>query len=143
MKLEHLAVADGVESAAEALAHQGVKYLLASYVDMHGVSKAKMVPVDHYGHMLSGSELFTGAANDGVPQQVSDEEVSAHADPRSCKILPWNNEIAWFASDLWCEGKPFEACVVHVYEGIDFLKPRGGTTTVSYSVRFTPTKDGS
>ena len=110
MKLGHLAEAGGVGTEAEALARQGVKYLLASYVDMHGVSKAKMVPVDHYAHMLSGSELFTGAANDGVPQAVSDEEVSAHADPRSCKILPWNSEIAWFASDLWCQGKPFDAC---------------------------------
>ena len=110
MKLEQMAEASGTGGETEALARQGVKYLLASYVDMHGVSKAKMVPLDHYAHMIEGSELFTGAANDGVPQQVSDEEVSAHADPRSCKILPWNSEIAWFASDLWCHGKPFEAC---------------------------------
>jgi glutamine synthetase len=91
-----------------ALAKAGVKYLLASYVDMHGVAKAKMVPIDHYPQMMAGSELFTGAANDGVPQEVCDEEVSARPDPKSCKILPWNPEIAWFASDLWCEGKPFE-----------------------------------
>jgi glutamine synthetase len=92
-----------------ALAAAGVKYLLASYVDMHGVAKAKMVPIGHYEQMLAGSELMTGAANDGVPQEVSDEEVSAHPDPTSWKILPWNNEIAWFSSDLYCAGKPFEA----------------------------------
>jgi hypothetical protein len=40
-------------------------------------------------------------------------------------------------------GKPFRECVVHVFEGIDFLKPKGGTTNVSYSLRFTPAKDGS
>jgi glutamine synthetase len=91
-----------------ALAKAGVKYLLASYVDMHGVAKAKMVPIDHYPQMMAGSELFTGAANDGVPQEVCDEEVSARPDPKSCKILPWNPQIAWFASDLWCEGMPFE-----------------------------------
>ena len=93
----------------EALLRAGVKYLLASYVDMHGVPKAKMVPIGHYAQMLAGSELFTGAANDGVPQEVSDEEVSARPDPRSWKILPWNQEIAWFSSDLWCGGEPFEA----------------------------------
>lgn len=38
------------------------------------------------------------------------------------------------------KGKPFEACVVRVFEAIDFLPPKGGTTTVSYSLRFTPTK---
>lgn len=88
----------------------GVKYMLASYVDMHGVSKGKVVPVEHFDRMMSGSELCTGAALDGVPQDVSDEEVAAHPDPASCTVLPWNKDFAWFASDLWCEGKPFEAC---------------------------------
>jgi pyruvate/2-oxoglutarate dehydrogenase complex dihydrolipoamide acyltransferase (E2) component len=36
------------------------------------------------------------------------------------------------------KGKDFRACVVHVFETIDFQKPRGGKTTVSYSLRFTP-----
>jgi glutamine synthetase len=91
------------------LAAAGVRYMLASYVDMHGVSKAKMVPIGHYAQMMAGSELFTGAAVDGVPQAVCDEEVSAHPDAASAKILPWAPQIAWFASDLYCEGKPFEA----------------------------------
>lgn len=94
----------------ECLKDQGVKYLLASYVDMHGIPKAKMVPIDFYEKMLGGSEMFTGAALDGVPQDVSDEEVAAHPDIASCKVLPWQSDIAWFASDLWTEGKPFEAC---------------------------------
>lgn len=94
---------------ADALHAKGVKFLMASYVDLHGVSKCKMVPVDHFDQMMSGSELFTGAALDGVPQDVSEEEVAARPDPQSCKILPWDREVAWFASDLWCRGKPFEA----------------------------------
>jgi hypothetical protein len=36
------------------------------------------------------------------------------------------------------KGKAFKDCVVHTFEGIEFRKPRGGTTTVSYSLRFTP-----
>lgn len=92
------------------LERQGVKYLLASYVDLHGISKAKMVPIAHFDHMMKGSELFTGAALEGVPQDVSEEEVSAHPDPGSCIVLPWNREVAWFASNLWTRGRPFEAC---------------------------------
>ena len=101
---------DPITPAQAALADAGVAYLLASYVDMHGVSKAKMVPIDHYGRMMTGSELFTGAALDGVPQDVSDEEVAAHPDPASARILPWRGDTAWFASDLYTKGKPFEAC---------------------------------
>lgn len=98
------------EALAAELKGRDIKYLLPSYVDMHGIPKTKMVPIDHLSRMMSGSELFTGAALDGVPQDVSDEEVAAHPDPDSCMVLPWRPEIAWFASDLWCEGKPFPAC---------------------------------
>lgn len=92
------------------LEEQGVKYALASFVDIHGMCKAKVVPLSHFGHMMAGSELFTGAALEGVPQDVSDEEVSARPDPNSATVLPWNSEIAWFASDLYLKGQPFSAC---------------------------------
>ncbi|AKT40261.1 uncharacterized protein CMC5_044140 [Chondromyces crocatus] len=36
------------------------------------------------------------------------------------------------------KGEGFSACVVGVFEKIDFRKPKGGTTVVSYSIRFTP-----
>jgi glutamine synthetase len=99
---------------ASALAAAGVRYCAASYVDMHGISKTKMVPISHHAQMLGGSELFTGAAMDGVPQSVHDEEVAAVPDPDSCSILPWKPEIAWFASDLRYKGQPFEACSRHI-----------------------------
>lgn len=99
-----------VDLLAKQLHQDGVKYALASFADIHGISKSKVVPLGHLPQMMQGSELFTGAALDGVPQEVSDEEVAAHPDPKSCAVLPWNKEIAWFASDLWLGGKPFEAC---------------------------------
>jgi glutamine synthetase len=92
------------------LAGQGVKYMFSSYVDLHGVPKGKMVPIGHLEQMMAGSELYTGAALEGVPQDVSEEEVSSHPDPRSAHVLPWQPDTAWFASNLWCRGKPFEAC---------------------------------
>jgi glutamine synthetase len=88
----------------------GVKYALASFVDLHGVSKSKIVPLSHFEQMVGGSELFTGAALDGVPQEVNDEEVAAHPDLGSAAILPWNKEVVWYASDLHLKGAPFEAC---------------------------------
>lgn len=99
-----------LQALKQSLESQGVKYALASFVDIHGMCKAKSVPLSHLGQMMAGSELFTGAALDGVPQDVSDEEVAAHPDPNSLTILPWKPEVAWFASDLYLQGKPFEAC---------------------------------
>jgi glutamine synthetase len=92
------------------LAERGVRFALASYVDLHGRMKAKCVPLAHIENMLGGSELFTGAALDGVPQDVSEDEVAAMPDRASCMQLPWKPELAWFASDLYLHGKPFAAC---------------------------------
>ena len=99
-----------LEALKTSLQDQGVKYALASFVDIHGMCKSKVVPMSHFGQMMVGSEMFTGAALDGVPQEISDEEVATHPDPTSAMILPWNPQIAWFASDLHLKGKPFEAC---------------------------------
>ena len=92
------------------LQQKGVRYALASFVDLHGMAKAKAVPLPHLGQMARGSELFTGAALDGVPQEVSDDEVAAVPDAASLTILPWQKEVAWFASDLHLRGEPFAAC---------------------------------
>jgi len=35
-------------------------------------------------------------------------------------------------------GEAFRSCVVSVFEGVDFKKPRGGKTIASYSLLFTP-----
>jgi glutamine synthetase len=99
-----------LQALKQSLEAKGVKYALASFVDIHGMCKAKSVPLSHFGQMMAGSELFTGAALDGVPQDVSDEEVAAYPDPGSATILPWNSEMVWFASDLYLKGEPFSAC---------------------------------
>ncbi len=94
----------------------GVKTCIASYVDMHGVSKSKFVPMSHFDQMMGGSEMFTGAALDGVPQEIHDEEVACMPDPASAMILPWQPDVALIPSDLWCAGAPFEACSRNILE---------------------------
>jgi Domain of unknown function (DUF1989)/Glutamine synthetase, catalytic domain len=99
-----------IQALQTSLASQGVKYALSSFVDIHGMCKAKSVPLIHLGQMMAESELFTGAALDGVPQAVSDDEVAAHPDPNSMTILPWKPDLALFTSDLYLRDKPFAAC---------------------------------
>ncbi|MEM8697993.1 MAG: type III glutamate--ammonia ligase, partial [Pseudomonadota bacterium] len=101
---------DPIAAMQTRLEGAGIRHCIASYVDMHGVSKSKFVPLSHLPQMMAGSEMFTGAALDGVPQEIHDEEVACMPDAASCTILPWRKEVALFHSDLWCEGKPFEPC---------------------------------
>ncbi|MEQ8662447.1 MAG: type III glutamate--ammonia ligase [Gammaproteobacteria bacterium] len=111
-------MSSAVEALRQALATRGVRYLMPTYVDIHGVSKTKVVPVAHIARMADGSELCTGAALDGVPQDISDEEVAAHPDLDSLAVLPWNPEIAWFASDLYCHDEPFPACSRGIFKRV-------------------------
>ncbi|MBE9078428.1 type III glutamate--ammonia ligase [Romeria aff. gracilis LEGE 07310] len=99
-----------LQSLKTSLEERGVKYAIASFVDIHGMCKAKVVPLAHLGQMMSGSELFTGAALDGVPQAISDPEVATMPDPDSATVLPWDSEKVWFASDLYLGDRPFDAC---------------------------------
>jgi glutamine synthetase len=128
----------------EALEARGVRYAAVSFVDLHGKTKAKMVPVGHLQHAITGSELFTGAALDGVPQEVSDEEVAAHPDVPGAIVLPWQPDVVWVPSNLYLRGAPFPACsrnilgqVVADASGLG-LNPQLGVETEFYLLRETP-----
>ncbi|MCV7346207.1 type III glutamate--ammonia ligase [Mycolicibacterium rhodesiae] len=99
-----------VREVAEKLTAAGVRYAAISFVDMHGKPKAKMVPLGHLEQAANGSEMFTGAALDGVPQDVNDDEVAPHPDLDAAIVMPFNREIAWFPGDLWVGDTPFESC---------------------------------
>src|ERR1700739_4420224 len=88
-----LSPASDLRELKASLSEKGVKFALASYVDVHGKMKAKCVPLSHLESMMGGSELFTGAALDGVPQDISDHELSAVPDRTSCVQLPWKPEL--------------------------------------------------
>ncbi|MEP9380774.1 type III glutamate--ammonia ligase [Nocardioides sp. KR10-350] len=99
-----------VSTVVAELHSRGIRYAMVSFVDAHGKSKSKVVPVDHLPDAVGGSELFTGAALDGVPQEVSDEEVAAVPDISRYFVLPTRPDMAWFPSTLHYKGSVFEAC---------------------------------
>lgn len=91
----------------EQLETQGVRYAMGCYVDIHGVPKAKIVPLPHLEHMMEGSELFTGYALDGLGQAPNDDEISSVPDARSLTVLPWQKDVAWMAADNYFHGEPY------------------------------------
>ncbi len=76
-------------------------------MDIHGVPKAKCVPLAHLPDMARGSELFTGYALDGLGQQPNDDEISSVPDLERGFPIPWQREIAWFPSDNYFHGEPY------------------------------------
>ena len=108
------------------LAERGVKYCLAAYVDLHGIPKAKSVPISHFARMMRGSELFTGAALDGLGQTPSDDELAVHPDPAAVTQLPWRREVAWAPGGLRFHNDPWPMCSRNVLQRqIDRLAAHG------------------
>ncbi|MCC5789946.1 MAG: type III glutamate--ammonia ligase [Opitutales bacterium] len=97
-----------VEETQAYLHERGVKYCLTAYVDIHGVPKGKVVPIDHFQDFAGGSELYTGYALDGLGQKPNDDEIASLPDLERMMILPWNPEVAWFPADNTFQGKPYE-----------------------------------
>jgi len=121
-RVEH----DEFATLGRALAQKGVKHCLAAYVDMHGIPKAKSVPIGHFSRMMRGSELFTGAALDGLGQTPSDDELAVHPDPQAVSVLPWRREVAWAPGGLRFHDAPWPMCSRNVLQRqIDRLTARG------------------
>ncbi|MDA0702285.1 MAG: type III glutamate--ammonia ligase [Proteobacteria bacterium] len=105
-----------IDEIKRGLIEKGVRHCLASYTDMHGVSKAKAVPIDHFERMIRGSELFTGAALDGLGQGPHDDELSLHPDPNAVVQLPWRPNVAWAPGRLMYHNKPWPMCSRNVLQ---------------------------
>lgn len=90
------------------LKSRGVKYCIGAYVDIHGVPKGKVVPIDHFEHFAAGSELYTGYALDGLGQAPNDDEIASLPDTGHIIQLPWQPEVAWMPADNTFKGEPYE-----------------------------------
>jgi glutamine synthetase len=115
-----------VEELGRALAEKGVKHCLAAYVDVHGIPKAKSVPISHFARMMRGSELFTGAAVDGLGQGPNDDELAVHPDAGAITVLPWRPEVAWAPGGLRFHDEPWPMCSRNILQRqIDRLAGHG------------------
>ena len=99
---------ESVGRIQQQLKDKGVKYCVGAYVDIHGVPKGKFVPIDHLGHMVEGSELYTGYALDGLGQAPNDDEIASVPDLNHIIQLPWQPEVAWMPADNTFKGQPYE-----------------------------------
>jgi glutamine synthetase len=96
-----------IKEVQERLRALGVKYCIGAYVDIHGVPKGKVVPIDHLPHMAEGSERYTGYALDGLGQAPHDDEISSIPDLDHIIQLPWEPKVAWMPADNAFKGRPY------------------------------------
>ncbi|MEK3937452.1 hypothetical protein MKY41_19375 [Sporosarcina sp. FSL W7-1349] len=97
---------------AQSLSEKGVKYITASWIDIHGRPRAKSNPVNLLPNLLAGSTRYTPRGITGIgTMNPVEEEVTTQPDEATLTILPWDRRYAWMAADMWSDkGETFELC---------------------------------
>ena len=88
----------------------GIEFILAQFVDVHGSAKVKMVPASALGDMIDVGAGFAGAAVWGVGQGPHSHDMLARIDLDSYTPLPWQPNTARFAADLYVDEKSYPFC---------------------------------
>jgi glutamine synthetase len=98
------------ESIAQRLADDGVTYMLAQWVDIHGTPRCKGVPTSALDQFLAGSAGFAGAATVGMGQGPHDHDLIGAPDLSTYTLVPWETGLARFACDIEVDGAPWPYC---------------------------------
>ena len=88
----------------------GIEFLFAQFVDMHGKPNAKLVPAHHLDDLLTEGAGFAGFAAGDIGQGPDDPDMIAMPDVRSFTPLPWRPGVARFACDVTVEGEEWPYC---------------------------------
>jgi glutamine synthetase len=92
---------------AEAVERDGIEFILAMFVDMHGKPCAKLIPAASVHAFLEGSAGFAGFAAGPMGQTPADPDLIAMPDPSSYTPLPWRPNIAAVQCDPTVNGEPW------------------------------------
>ncbi len=92
------------------VADNGIEFLFAQFVDMHGKPSAKLVPAHHLDDLFSEGAGFAGFAAGDIGQGPHDPDMAAMPDPSTLTILPWRPNVARLACNVTVEGEEWPFC---------------------------------
>ena len=89
-----------------------VKYVMSSWIDLHGIPKTKPVPMSDFEPLCLGKgPQFAAHSVSFVPELTpADSDQIMIPDLDSVYICPWDKSIAIIFADLYWEGKPYNVC---------------------------------
>lgn len=97
----------GVDDIKDRIAADGVEFIYAMFVEMHGKPCAKLVPVSAIDALLSDGAGFAGFAAGPIGQDPSHPDILAVPDPNSYTVLPWQPNVAAMQCDPTVDGEPW------------------------------------
>ena len=94
--------------AKKFLKENKVKYVLAQFVDIHGVAKVKSVPAAHLEDILTAGAGFAGGAIWGMGIAPNGPDYMAVGELATLNLIPWQPGYARIICDGHVNGKPYE-----------------------------------
>ncbi len=98
---------DRLEEIRSRVAADGVEFIYAMFVEMHGKPCAKLVPVSNLEGLMQEGAGFAGFAAGPIGQSPADPDIAAIPDPDSYMVLPWQPNVAAMQCDPTVEGEPW------------------------------------
>ena len=101
-----------ISKVKKTLEEAGVKYVLSSWIDLHGIPKTKPVPMSDFEQLCLGKgPQFAVHSISFVPElSPADNDQVMLPDLDSVFICPWDKTTAIIFADLFWEGAPYNVC---------------------------------
>lgn len=117
-----------LQEAKDFLEQNGVRYVLAQFVNIHGVSKTKAVPVEHFESVVTDGAGFAAFAVGGLGLGPETPDYMAVGDLSTLSLVPWMPGYARIVCEGHMRGEPwhYDPRVV-LKKQADRLKERGWT----------------
>ena len=119
---------DAISAASSRMKKDGVQFILSQFVDINGVPKAKMVPLSEFENLMTSGVGFAGfAVSTEMGQQPHQPDLVTIPDVKTMTVLPWRKNTAWFAANLYVEGRPWPYCTRSILKNyLERLKSERG-----------------
>lgn len=125
------------EALKHFLDHHQTKFVLAQFVDIHGVAKTKAVPASHIDDILSPGAGFAGFAVWGLGQQPNSHDFMAIGDPSTLSLVPWMPGFARMVCVGHVDGQPYAYDSRFVLmQQLERLQQKGWTLNVGVEPEF-------
>ncbi|MEM1006219.1 MAG: glutamine synthetase, partial [Pseudomonadota bacterium] len=101
-----------IPAARKKLEDAGVRYVMAAWIDLHGIPKTKPVPISDFEPLCLGNgPQFAVHSISYVPElSPADSDQVVVPDLDAIYVCPWDTSMAIIFSDLYWEDAPYNLC---------------------------------
>jgi len=128
-----------LEGRIAALRAQGIHSVLATFTDLLGAPKGKLVPLDRLANAVEVGAGFSGPsiAGTGLPRMGARSEYMGRVRPESLRALPFMPGVAHAVCDGVAGGEPLDTCSRQLLQRqLARLRERGWTLWVGIEPEF-------